>query len=214
MSAADAPVLAGIHHLKLPVTDLARSLEWYRSRLGYQVQVEFVEQGTLMGVGWPIRPEGRTSACGSTRTGPAPPPDSITSPSACRTRPPSTVSPAGWTNSASPRRRAPGQPGLDPARGARPGRARAALLHHGAPHRRGARRGEPRSAIPGKPPSGSNARKPAARSAGQGCRPRPPAATIRATRQSPPRGSTSFAIIEIPSERPVVMIAKGFSPPD
>ena len=49
MSAADAPVLAGIHHLKLPVTDLARSLEWYRSRLGYQVQVEFVEHGTLMG---------------------------------------------------------------------------------------------------------------------------------------------------------------------
>ena len=51
MSAADAPVLAGIHHLKLPVTDLARSLEWYRSRLGYQVQIEFVEQGTLMGCG-------------------------------------------------------------------------------------------------------------------------------------------------------------------
>jgi catechol 2,3-dioxygenase-like lactoylglutathione lyase family enzyme len=50
-SGADAPALAGIHHLKLPVTDLARSLEWYRSRLGYQVQVEFVEQGTLMGVG-------------------------------------------------------------------------------------------------------------------------------------------------------------------
>ena len=50
MSAADAPVLTGIHHLKLPVSDLARSLEWYRSRLGYQVQVEFVEQGTLMGV--------------------------------------------------------------------------------------------------------------------------------------------------------------------
>ena len=49
MPAADAPVLAGIHHLKLPVTDLTRSLEWYRSCLGYQVQVEFVEQGTLMG---------------------------------------------------------------------------------------------------------------------------------------------------------------------
>ena len=46
---SDAPVLAGIHHLKLPVTDLARSLEWYRSRLGYQVQIEFVEQGQLMG---------------------------------------------------------------------------------------------------------------------------------------------------------------------
>jgi catechol 2,3-dioxygenase-like lactoylglutathione lyase family enzyme len=50
-SGAAAPTLAGIHHLKLPVTDLARSLEWYRSRLGYQVQVEFVEQGMLMGVG-------------------------------------------------------------------------------------------------------------------------------------------------------------------
>jgi len=48
---ADAPALAGIHHLKLPVTDLARSLEWYRSRLGYQVQIEFIEQGTLMGYG-------------------------------------------------------------------------------------------------------------------------------------------------------------------
>src|SRR5256885_16738034 len=50
-SGADVPALAGIQHLKLPVADLARSLEWYRSRLGYQVQVEFVEQGTLMGVG-------------------------------------------------------------------------------------------------------------------------------------------------------------------
>ena len=43
------PALAGVHHLKLPVTDLARSREWYHSRLGYQVQVEFVEQGQLMG---------------------------------------------------------------------------------------------------------------------------------------------------------------------
>src|ERR1700759_3107827 len=49
-SGTGPPVLAGIHHLKLPVTDLARSLEWYRSRLGYEVQVEFVEQGTLMGL--------------------------------------------------------------------------------------------------------------------------------------------------------------------
>src|ERR1700746_3351636 len=45
----EVPVLAGVHHLKLPVTDLARSLEWYRSRLGYEVQVEFVEKGRLMG---------------------------------------------------------------------------------------------------------------------------------------------------------------------
>jgi catechol 2,3-dioxygenase-like lactoylglutathione lyase family enzyme len=50
MGPTDAPVLAGVHHLKLPVTDLTRSQEWYRSRLGYQVQAEFVEQGQLMGV--------------------------------------------------------------------------------------------------------------------------------------------------------------------
>ncbi len=49
MNAQDTPALAGIHHLKLPVTDLARSREWYQSRLGYQVQLEFVEQGQLMG---------------------------------------------------------------------------------------------------------------------------------------------------------------------
>jgi len=49
MNAADAPALAGIHHLKLPVTDLDRSREWYLSRLGYRVQIEFVEQGRLMG---------------------------------------------------------------------------------------------------------------------------------------------------------------------
>jgi catechol 2,3-dioxygenase-like lactoylglutathione lyase family enzyme len=49
MNMSDVPVLAGIHHLKLPVTDLARSLEWYHSRLGYRVEAEFVEQGQLMG---------------------------------------------------------------------------------------------------------------------------------------------------------------------
>jgi catechol 2,3-dioxygenase-like lactoylglutathione lyase family enzyme len=51
MGMPDAPALAGIHHLKLPVTDLARSREWYRSRLGYEVRMEFVEQGKLMGYG-------------------------------------------------------------------------------------------------------------------------------------------------------------------
>ena len=46
----EAPALAGIHHVKLPVTDLARSRAWYETRLGYRLQVEFVEAGTLMGV--------------------------------------------------------------------------------------------------------------------------------------------------------------------
>jgi catechol 2,3-dioxygenase-like lactoylglutathione lyase family enzyme len=44
------PRLDGIHHLKLPVTDLGRSLEWYRSRLGYEVWHEFVEDGVRMGI--------------------------------------------------------------------------------------------------------------------------------------------------------------------
>jgi catechol 2,3-dioxygenase-like lactoylglutathione lyase family enzyme len=45
-----APQLDGIHHVKLPVRDLARSREWYESRLGYRAAIEFVEQGTLMGL--------------------------------------------------------------------------------------------------------------------------------------------------------------------
>ncbi|MFD0360310.1 VOC family protein [Nocardia sp. GCM10030253] len=44
------PALAGVHHLKLPVSDLTRSIDWYRTRLGYTVSIEFHEQGTLMGV--------------------------------------------------------------------------------------------------------------------------------------------------------------------
>ncbi|MFE3189952.1 VOC family protein [Nocardia sp. NPDC059240] len=44
------PTLAGVHHLKLPVSDLARSIDWYRTRLGYEVGVEFNEQGVLRGV--------------------------------------------------------------------------------------------------------------------------------------------------------------------
>jgi catechol 2,3-dioxygenase-like lactoylglutathione lyase family enzyme len=45
-----APVLDGIHHLKLPVSDLERSIDWYAVQLGYRVQTRFVEQGSLMGV--------------------------------------------------------------------------------------------------------------------------------------------------------------------
>ncbi|MEV0358748.1 VOC family protein [Nocardia sp. NPDC050697] len=44
------PRLADVHHLKLPVRDLQRSIAWYRSRLGYRVAVEFVEGGALAGV--------------------------------------------------------------------------------------------------------------------------------------------------------------------
>ena len=47
---SQTPLLDGVHHLKLPVTDLQRSIDWYGDRLGYQVEVEFVEQGRLAGV--------------------------------------------------------------------------------------------------------------------------------------------------------------------
>jgi catechol 2,3-dioxygenase-like lactoylglutathione lyase family enzyme len=46
----DIPVLDGVHHVKLPVTDLARSRAWYESRLGYQQHTEFVEDGVTMGL--------------------------------------------------------------------------------------------------------------------------------------------------------------------
>jgi catechol 2,3-dioxygenase-like lactoylglutathione lyase family enzyme len=51
MAVSDVPRLDGVHHLKLPVSDLARSLDWYQSRLGYEETIEFVEGGVLMGVG-------------------------------------------------------------------------------------------------------------------------------------------------------------------
>jgi catechol-2,3-dioxygenase len=42
--------LTGFHHVKLPVTDIVRSREWYGRVLGLQTQLEFVEDGVLMGV--------------------------------------------------------------------------------------------------------------------------------------------------------------------
>ena len=44
------PDLSGIHHVKLPVSDLNRSREWYTSVLGLQVEIEFVEDGVLHGL--------------------------------------------------------------------------------------------------------------------------------------------------------------------
>lgn len=49
LDASLAPRLSGVHHLQLPVRDLARSRDWYESRLGYEVGIEFVEHGRLMG---------------------------------------------------------------------------------------------------------------------------------------------------------------------
>ena len=47
---SDVPVLDGIHHLKLPVSDLERSFAWYQERLGYELMKEFVEGRAVMGI--------------------------------------------------------------------------------------------------------------------------------------------------------------------
>lgn len=44
------PDLAGIHHVKLPVSDAASSRCWYTRTLGLAVDIEFVEDGRLVGV--------------------------------------------------------------------------------------------------------------------------------------------------------------------
>lgn len=42
----------GIHHVKLPVSDLARSREWYERVLGYTIELEFPDDdGVVRGVG-------------------------------------------------------------------------------------------------------------------------------------------------------------------
>jgi catechol 2,3-dioxygenase-like lactoylglutathione lyase family enzyme len=42
--------LQGFHHVKLPVSDLVVSREWYERVLGLTVAIEFVEDGRVMGV--------------------------------------------------------------------------------------------------------------------------------------------------------------------
>lgn len=53
------PGLAGIHHIKIPVTDLQRSLDWYSRVFGYETTLVFPEAdgvnrgagGTIPGLG-------------------------------------------------------------------------------------------------------------------------------------------------------------------
>jgi catechol 2,3-dioxygenase-like lactoylglutathione lyase family enzyme len=44
------PDLSGVHHVKLPVTDLDRSRDWYTSVLGLSVDIEFTEDGVVKGL--------------------------------------------------------------------------------------------------------------------------------------------------------------------
>jgi catechol 2,3-dioxygenase-like lactoylglutathione lyase family enzyme len=44
------PPLSQIHHLKLPVSDLSVSRDWYQRILGFEVEIEFTEDGELRGL--------------------------------------------------------------------------------------------------------------------------------------------------------------------
>lgn len=43
-------MIEGIHHIKLPVSDLPRSRAWYEQVLGFHVTIEFAEDGEVAGV--------------------------------------------------------------------------------------------------------------------------------------------------------------------
>lgn len=56
------PELAGIHHVKIPVTDLRRSLEWYGRVFGYRTTLVFPEaDGVIRGAGGEIPGLGQVS---------------------------------------------------------------------------------------------------------------------------------------------------------
>jgi len=44
------PDLAPIHHVKIPVSDVRVSADWYQRVLGVAVTIEFIEDGELRGV--------------------------------------------------------------------------------------------------------------------------------------------------------------------
>lgn len=53
------PDLAPIHHVKIPVSDVHASCEWYQRVLGFAMAIEFVEDGELRGVAL-AAPDGTT----------------------------------------------------------------------------------------------------------------------------------------------------------
>jgi len=44
------PDLAPIHHVKIPVSNVRASIEWYERVLGFSVTIEFIEDNELRGV--------------------------------------------------------------------------------------------------------------------------------------------------------------------
>ena len=43
-------MIDGIHHIKIPVSNVGRSRAWYERTLGFHVTIEFVEDGEVKGV--------------------------------------------------------------------------------------------------------------------------------------------------------------------
>lgn len=75
MAMIDAPILDGVHHLKLPVADLDRTSAWYESRLGYRAAIRFTQRGQATGLvmvhsnggpmlGFLLDPERAARVCG------------------------------------------------------------------------------------------------------------------------------------------------------
>jgi len=62
MGTTSRPVLDGIHHVKIPVSDLARSRAWYERVLGFEVEAEFADDhdGVVRGVAGTAPGLGRT----------------------------------------------------------------------------------------------------------------------------------------------------------
>jgi hypothetical protein len=99
--AGSAPRLAGIHHLKVHVTDVRRSALWYQRVLGYRPVMEFSEATAVPATGSTTPAAARSSRSGSTRTTRRKPRAGSTSRWARPTRPPSMSWPAASATSAS-----------------------------------------------------------------------------------------------------------------
>jgi catechol 2,3-dioxygenase-like lactoylglutathione lyase family enzyme len=61
---ATRPMLAGVHHVKIPVTDLARSIAFYADVFGFTVEIEFPDSdGVVRGVAGNVPGLGDTMLC-------------------------------------------------------------------------------------------------------------------------------------------------------
>ena len=95
------PDLAPIHHVKIPVSDVRASSEWYLRVLGLEVAIEFTEDGELRGVALRPRTAAPRSHSGMTPSGPPLSPASTWSHWASRPGTASTPGPTTWPPSTS-----------------------------------------------------------------------------------------------------------------